>query len=96
MTNPSAGFKVDFASGCTVDLDEIRRRSSPFMPDGGHAWAINTVFALDDPEQAMDEMVLDEKNFVGVTEIYCLLCQVRYVTTNKFHKCPQKKADTSQ
>lgn len=83
-------FTVNFASGRSVDLDETRRRSSPFMPDNGHAWVINTVFALDDPEQALDEMELTDKNFVGVTTIHCMLCHTEYVSSNRFHKCPQK------
>lgn len=84
-------FTVNFAAGRSIDLDEIRKRASPFMPDGGHAWVINTVFALDDPEQALDEMELSDKNFIGITNIHCMLCSTKYVGTNRFHKCSQSR-----
>lgn len=59
------------------------------MPDNGHAWVIQVVYALDDPEQALDNMSLDAENFVGVTAIACLLCNEPYRTANRFHKCSQ-------
>lgn len=82
-------FSVNFASGRKISLDEMRKRKSVFMPDNRHAWVISTIFALDDPEQALDEMVLDDKNFVGVAGIQCLLCGDTYRSTNRFHECPQ-------
>lgn len=82
-------FKVEFGSGATVNLDELRKRRSAFMPDGGHAWVISTVHALDDPERALDRMELGPATLVGITAIQCLLCHEEYRTLNRFHKCPQ-------
>lgn len=90
MTDKQGLFEVSFATGHRVNMDEIRRRRSAFMPDNGHAWVISTVHALDDPEQALDEMTLDAATFVGVTAIYCLVCNERYDTAKRFHKCPQR------
>jgi hypothetical protein len=72
--------------------EDLRQRQSAFLPDNSHAWVILAVYALDDPEQAMDEMTLNAENFIGVSGICCLLCQVNYKGTNRYHKCPQKPA----
>lgn len=85
----STGFEVSFGSGRTLDLDEVRRRKSAFMPDNGHAWVIMVVHAIADPDQALDRMELDAASFVGVTSIQCLLCAEDYKGVNRFHKCPQ-------
>lgn len=82
-------FEIDFATGTKINLDELRRRRSAFMPDNGHAWTIQVVHALDDPEQALDSMMLDADSFIGVTAIACLLCGEEYRTVNRFHKCSQ-------
>lgn len=90
MTDDEPGvFHIDFASGQTIDLEALRRRRSAFMPDNGHAWVIQTVYAIDDPERALDTMELGADNFVGVTAIACLLCAERYRSANRYHKCPQ-------
>lgn len=83
-------FSVDFATGRKVDLDELRSLGQPVMPDGEHAWSITVVYAIDDPERALDSMELDERNFLGVGGLRCLLCNVRYDTRIRHHKCPQK------
>lgn len=83
-------FTIDFATGVTYDLDAIRKRQSAFMPDNGHSWVVSTVYALDDPEQAIDAMELGPDNFVGITAVHCLLCAEPYVTTNRYGKCPQQ------
>lgn len=88
-----AGFHIDFAHGRRVNLDAIRQRRSAFMPDNGHAWVISTTYALDDPEGSLETMQLDDTNFVGVSPIYCLLCQQEYVSANRFHKCTQTLPD---
>lgn len=82
-------FHIDFGTGQTVDLDELRRRRMAFMPDNTHAWVISVVYGLDDPEQALDTMELGHEQFVGVTPIVCLLCNEKYRSANRFHKCPQ-------
>jgi hypothetical protein len=82
-------YPVDASSTRTIDLDDIRRRRAAIMPDGGHGWVIQVVFALDDPETALDHMELGADKLVGFTDIHCLLCQERYTTTNRYHKCPQ-------
>jgi CRISPR/Cas system-associated endoribonuclease Cas2 len=89
MDNDEESFTVNFATGPRYDIEEIRRRKEAFMPDGEHAWVISSVFAVDDPEQAMDEMKLGAENFIGVTRISCLLCLVDYATERRHHKCSQ-------
>lgn len=88
-TDDDTSFHVDFASGHRIDIEALRRRRSAFMPDNGHAWVISTVFALDDPEQALASMELGAETFIGVSGISCLLCQEVYRSSNRFHKCPQ-------
>jgi hypothetical protein len=83
-------FAVNFASGTRYDLDMIRRRKQAFMPDGGHSWVIAAVYGLDNPDAEMDSMELGEDNFVGVTNIHCLLCIEDYSPEKRHHKCPQK------
>jgi hypothetical protein len=89
MSDDKKGFEVNFSSGHRYDLDEIRRRKEAFMPDGEHAWVISTIFAVEDPEQAMDDMELGAENFIGVGDIHCLLCAARYTSDSRRHKCPQ-------
>lgn len=84
-------FKVHFATGRSLNLAEVLQRKEAVMPDGGHAWVIHTVFALDDPEQALDDMTLGGENFVGVSPIHCLLCGIEYVSLIRYFKCPQKR-----
>lgn len=88
-TNDGSRFQVNFASGTTLNLDEIRRRGLPVMPDGGHAWTISVIYAIEDPEAALDDMNLTADNFIGVAQMRCLLCHEKYQTANRFHKCPQ-------
>jgi len=57
------------------------------MPAGVHAWVISAVYAIADPEQAMDDMTLDVENFVGVSPLHCLLCGVNYRTKIRYAKC---------
>lgn len=86
-------FHIDFGTGQSIDLEALRRRRSAFMPDNGHAWVIQTVYAIDDPERALGTMELGADNFVGVTAISCLLCAERYRSANRFHKCPQSPTE---
>lgn len=90
MTEDDSAFHIDFSTGKRFNLDAIRQQQSAFMPDNSHAWVIHTVYAVDDPDEAMDTMELDERNFVGVSPIYCLLCTTKYEEgVNRHHKCPQ-------
>lgn len=82
-------FSVDFATGPKYDVDEIRRRKEAFMPDGEHCWVITAVYGIDDPDEAMDSMSLGPENFVGVTPLRCLLCNVQYQPTIRHYKCSQ-------
>jgi hypothetical protein len=84
---------VDVSSHQRIRLDDIRRQAGPLMPDGEHAWVIHVVYALDDPEQALDEMDLGIEKFIGLTAIHCLLCNEEYGTVNRHHKCPGKPAE---
>lgn len=92
--NDKEEFQVNFGSGASIDLDEVRRRSTAVMPDGEHAWVIHAVYAVEDPELAMDNMELGAEQFVGVTDIHCLLCHVHYDTKIRHFKCPQKVSTT--
>jgi hypothetical protein len=80
---------VDLTRGRTYNLDEIRRSRQPVMPDGEHAWVIDAVYALPDPEVALDSMDLGLDNFIGITQIHCLMCHVPYSTAIRHHKCDQ-------
>ncbi len=86
-------FNISFAGGRRIGMDELRQAKTPLMPDGGHAWVINAICGLDDPEQALDRMELGETNFVGVTDIYCLVCHTKYQTMIRHFKCPQVPQD---
>lgn len=84
-------FTVNFPGGGErLDLDEVRARKQALMPGGKHAWVISSIYGLDDPEQEMDSMELGPENFVGVTPISCLLCNVEYQTEIRHEKCPQR------
>lgn len=83
-------FAVNFGTGRRFEVEDIRQQKRAFMPDGEHAWVINTVYALDNPELSMNEMELGSENFVGVTTIHCLLCGVEYTSEIRHYKCPQK------
>ena len=85
-----AAFSVNFASGQTVNLDQLRRLGENFMPFGRHGWVISTVFVIEDPEKAMDDMELGPENFVGVTAIRCLLCNEEYRTAIRYEKCTRR------
>lgn len=89
MTDGPGAFRIDFSGERSFDLEAIRRNRSAFMPDNGHAWVISTVFAIDDPEQALDSMALGAENFVGIAPIYCLMCSEKYRGVNRFYKCSQ-------
>lgn len=91
MSNEDEGqFSVAFgANSLRLNMEDLRRRNEAFMPDGEHAWVIDAVYALDDPETALDRMELGEENFVGVTDIHCLLCHAPYDKAIRHHKCPQ-------
>lgn len=95
MTARDDGFRIDFAGGRKLNLDmvrqRLRQRRSAFMPDGGHAWVVSTTYAIDDPGMAMDMMELDDTNFIGVSNIYCLLCNEAYAENgvNRSYKCSQ-------
>jgi hypothetical protein len=91
-----SGFHVDLGGGRQYNLDEIRALGKPVMPDGGHAWAISVVHSLDDPDQALDNMMLDEKTFVGVSDIHCLLCHVTYEPKIRHYKCSQQLPSAGQ
>lgn len=78
--------------GQKVDLDELRRRPGKLMPGGRHGWVIQVVHGVDDPEQAMTEMVLDEQTLVGITTITCLWCAVAYKREIRFATCSQRPA----
>lgn len=86
-------FSVNFADGTSYDMAEIRRREQAFMPDGEHAWVLYAIYAIDDPEKSMDDMELGAENFVGVSQIHCLLCHEDYATAKRHHKCPQRLAE---
>jgi hypothetical protein len=84
-------FTVSFATGARYDIDAIRKRQQAFMLDGEHAWVVHAVFAVEDPELALDDMELGADNFVGVSaDIYCLLCLTKYRTKIRHYKCPQQ------
>lgn len=85
-----AGFEIKFGTGRTMDLEAIRNQRSALMPDGEHAWVIMAAYGLDDPEAALDDMELGPEQFVGLSQIHCLLCGEEYRSVNRHHKCPQK------
>lgn len=92
MSTPET-FEINFANGVRYDLDEIRQRRQSFMPDGEHAWVIHVVYGVDDPDGALDNMELGAEEFVGVTDITCLLCFVPYQPEIRHHKCTQQKPE---
>lgn len=85
-------FTVDFGSGRRINLDDVRKQREALMPDGEHAWVLSVIYGIDDPDKAMDEMELGPEEFVGVTAMYCLVCQEPYKPEIRYHKCPQKLA----
>lgn len=88
MSDPRPdGFVVDMSDPHYADLDALRQLNHE--RGGGHGWVIQTVHALDDPEQAMDSMELTEKTFVGVSDIHCLWCRVSYDTAIRSGTCSQ-------
>ncbi len=84
-----ASTDINFSQQRQISLEEVRKAKEALMPDGEHAWVINAIYVLDDPEQAMDEMELGADNFIGVTTIHCLLCHEHYSTEKRHHKCPK-------
>jgi hypothetical protein len=90
MTDKEAQFEVSFSGGTRYDIAEVRRRMIALMPDGKHAWVISTIFALDDPDEALDTMDLNAEKFVGVTNIHCLLCPTDYKPGRRDDKCIAK------
>lgn len=75
-------FRVDFASGETIDINELRRRGTLSANGGPHVWVIQAIYHLEDPEVAMDKMELAADNFVGVSDIHCLCCGVAHRTAS--------------
>lgn len=95
MSDDDGTFAINFGSGRRIDLDELRSRGEAIMPDGEHGWSISVAYGIDDPEKALDDMSLDESNFIGISSIHCLFCNVRYSTDNRHHKCSQRLPHTT-
>lgn len=92
---PDGTFHVDFATGTRLDLDELRARKKLKTSNGVHAWVIQAVFAIDDPTMAMDNMELGANNFVGVTDIHCMVCNESFREHLRYLKCPAQRLANS-
>ena len=88
-------FKIEFGNGQSTNLDQIMARHRTISTKGGHVWVIAVVFTIDDPEQALDNMTLDDENFAGLGNILCLLCHEPYKTTNRHDECLQARPTSS-
>ncbi len=68
-------------TGETLDLNQLRENAwLNASVNGGqnHYWIVGLIFHVDDPETALDDMVLNEHNLVGAQGIYCLICLRHY------------------
>ena len=48
------------------------------LRDERHYWVIQAGYVLTDPDTALDDVVLDSDNFVGLSPIRCAICLRRY------------------
>lgn len=84
-------FRPDEESDAEVDatpkgIDQLRARA---VKDGNHLWVVKLVYRVDDPEIAMDNMVLGMHNLIDAVTIHCHWCSIRYVnTTIPGRRCP--------
>jgi hypothetical protein len=46
---------------------------------GKHVWSVSLIHAVEDPEVAMDDMVMGLDNLLGIDGINCLICEAVYV-----------------
>lgn len=73
----TGGFTADMSEPQVIDLDAVRARIASRI-DGAHAWVVGVMYAVDDPEQALDDMFLGEHNLLGFRPIHCLWCGEPY------------------
>ena len=78
--------EVDMGDAQEISLDQLAGRSP--LPNGHHGWVIGVVHAIEDPEVALDSMVMDVKTMIGFTDIYCLFCQTPYEARIRDQRCP--------
>lgn len=65
-------YEVDAPLG----LSDLRAR---LTKTGEHLWTVKLVFRIDDPETALDDMMLGPHNMVDAERIRCFWCSARYV-----------------
>lgn len=91
MTQPKVTLSepehVDMSNPVEVDLAKLREAWA-HVEGAKHAWVIGALFALEDPEQALDDMELGTENLVGFNPVHCLWCHVRYRTEDRYAECP--------
>lgn len=71
------GFTADMSDPQVVDLGAVRARMASRV-EGTHAWVVGVIYAVDDPERALDDMSLGEHNLLGFQPIHCLWCGEPY------------------
>lgn len=69
-----------------IDLKKMWERALE-RRDGNHLWSVHVVYFVDDPEMALNNMTLDESNFIGVTDLHCLFCHSIYDTAIRSDQC---------
>lgn len=69
----------------TLSAADVRARQPR---DGKHLWSVGLFFRLDNPEAALDDMVLGAENLVATTSIMCAWCQARYILGLHTYRCP--------
>lgn len=91
MTEPAVTLTgvedIDMSAPTEIDLAKLRALWQ-YIKGAQHAWVIAAMYALADPEQAMDDMTLDAENLVGFQPIHCLWCHVRYRSQIRHDTCP--------
>lgn len=95
MTDPTPSFTFDPSSVAEVDasspvhLTQDDLRLARRVRDGTHQWVVGLVYAVSDPEQALDDMTFGGHNLIGALPIYCLWCQAGYTSpTDPAPVCP--------
>lgn len=85
-------IEVDADDAVVIDTAELRRR----MPEpvrGKHYWILAVLYTVTDPEAALDEMVLDGNNLLGLQEIHCLWCNATYAPHMDDERCDGRDED---
>lgn len=78
---------IDIGAPVEIDLTELHD-AWKYVAGARHAWVIGALYALEDPEQALDDMELGANNLVGFNPIHCLWCHVPYRSKMRHDKCP--------